>query len=84
MTVALDAPIRVGDVVVAAIAERRLQSGALWVHAEKRPVAVLLRRNGETLAFEPDGRPIGLDAFERRYPGRRAEFERVAETDRTS
>lgn len=83
MTVALDAVVRVDGVAFAAIVERSIQSGArgaVWFRGVKRPVAILINRDGETTAFEIDGAPITLEELEQRFPGRRAEFERLADT----
>lgn len=81
MTVELDKAIRVGAVTVAALVNRSVASHSargVWIHGVKRPVAVLTRQNNVTMAFEIDGLRISLDEFERRFPGKRADFERSA------
>lgn len=87
---ALEPVIRVGAVTVAALARRAIRAGALgvwscgvmggaWFQGEKRPVAILVRREGRTTAFGPDGAPIPLQTLERRFPGQLAAFERLAD-----
>lgn len=81
MTVELDEVIRFGAITAAALAERSVHGNAfnaVAIHGEKNPVAVLIRHADVTMAFEIDGRQISLGEFERRFPGRRAEFERIA------
>ena len=81
MTVELGEVIRVGAVTVAALAERSVHCvspHAVLVHGTKRPVAVLIRRNDVTMAFEIDGPRIALENLEQRFPGQCAEFERYA------
>lgn len=80
----LDEVIRVGAVTVAALAKRSVHGDSLHavsIYGAKHPVAVLIRRDDVTLAFEIDGPQIALDIFEQRFPGQRAEFERIASTD---
>jgi len=79
----LDPLVRTGSDAVAALVEvrreaRRAGSG-LGGYALKRPIAILVRRNGATAAFDPAGVVIELNAFDRQYPGCRTEFERWAE-----
>jgi len=73
MTAALDKVIRVGACAVGAVSERKVQpwyaGGSVSFHGTKRPVAILIRRDGMTLAFDVEGNPISLDTFQRRYPG---------------
>lgn len=85
MTVKLDRVVRVGAVAVAALARRSVGRGpwpGISFHGAKRPVAVLIRRDGVTTGFEVDGTPIPPDDLERRFPGQGAAFERVATGDR--
>lgn len=80
MTVELDRPIYAGGAAVAAIVSRSVHAGAwrgLAICGSKRPIAVLVRRDGRTAAFEADGRPIPRDELERRFPEQYAEFERL-------
>lgn len=81
MTAELDNVVRAGAVTAAAIATRSVHCdfrSAVSAHGHKHPVAVLIRRDGVTLAFDIDGSPIAREVLERRFPGRCAEFERVA------
>ena len=82
--VELDEVIRVGAVTVAALVKRSIHRGILHtasICGAKRPVAVLIRRDDVTLALEIDGPQITLDDLEQRFPGQRAEFERLAIAD---
>jgi len=84
MMVELDEVIRVGAITVAALVKRAVHGNAfcvLSICGEKYPVAVLIRRADITMAFEIDGPRITLDELEQRFPGQRAEFERIAITD---
>lgn len=77
--VQLDDIIRAGAVSIAALSEQSVHHGTVpstWILGTKRPVAVLIRRDDETLAFEANGSPIAFDDLEKRFPGGRAEFER--------
>ncbi|RIA47577.1 hypothetical protein [Dichotomicrobium thermohalophilum] len=82
MTVALDTVLRVGDMAVTAVVEQKVQAfhagDAPSFHGTKRPLAILIRRSGVTLAFDATGRALELDAFDRRYPGQRQDFEQQA------
>lgn len=81
----LDQVILVGSIAVAAVAQRSVRSNsrsAALMNGKKFPVAILIRRMDVTMAFEIDGPQIVLDDFERRFPGQRAEFERIAITNR--
>lgn len=87
MRTELDDIVRIGAVTIAALAKRSVFSrGSLGVafHGTKRPVAILIRHDDMTRAFEINGRQIALDEFERRFPGRRTEFERIAMSDSAS
>ncbi len=80
----LDQVIRVGSITVAAIAKRSVRGHPRWgvsIHGTKCPVAILIRRADVTLAFEIDGPQIPLDNLEQRFPGLRAEFERIKVED---
>jgi hypothetical protein len=82
MSVALDPVLRVGGVAVAALVECSVNCGrapAIWFFGTKSPVAILVRRDGATSAFETDGTGIAPDDLERRFPGQRAAFERAAD-----
>lgn len=81
MTVELAEIVRLGTVALAAVATSSVGSsfaGGVSLRGAKRPVAVLVRRDKTTMAFEIDGRPIASEELERRFPGQRAEFERRA------
>ena len=82
MTVELDNVISIGNVAVAALVQRIThcsdRMGAFSVCCIKRPVALLIHRNGVITAFEIDGQHIDPDDFELRYPGHRPAFERLA------
>ncbi len=83
MMLELDEVIRVGAITVAALAKRSVHGNSLCavsIHGAKRPVAILIRRADVTMAFEIDGPQIALDDLEQRFPGQRAEFERIAIT----
>lgn len=81
MTVELDDIVRIGDVAIAAVVERSVRRG-LWprmsIYGTKRPAVILIRDEGGTRAFDVDGTPMALNDFDRRFPGQRAEFERLA------
>lgn len=84
LIVELGEVIRVGAVTVAAVVRRSVRghvSHAVSIHGVKVPVAVLIRGDEVTMAFEIDGPQIALNTFERRFPGQRANFERVAMAD---
>ena len=88
MKVELDGIIHVGAVAIAALAQSFVRCfgrpHGLSAHCTKKPVAILIRRNDVTVAFEVDGAPIPLDAFEQRYPGQRTAFERLVGGNTTS
>lgn len=76
-----DSILRIGDVSVAALSRRSLSKSSGAVFGDKRPVAILIRRSqGPIAIYDPDGVAIPLDAFERRHPGRLAEFDRMSLT----
>lgn len=82
--VGLDELVRLGDVTVAAIAERSVRchtSHAMAILAAKHPLAVLIRSRGMTIACEVAGAPIALLDLDQRFPGLRAEFESLADRD---
>jgi len=84
MRAELDDIVRIGAVTIAALTQRSVSSRGfrgVALHGTKRPVAILIRLDDMTRAFEIDGRQIALDAFERRFPGQHAEFERLASDD---
>ena len=83
----LDDAIRVGAVTVAALVNRSVRSGPslpILFYGAKCPVAVLVHREGVTVAFEIDGAQIALDDLEQCFPGQRAAFERLATADTTT
>lgn len=79
MSVALDQPLRLGETIIAALSERTaggVRIGpALAGHGSKRPVAILVHRDGLTTAFDVDGTAIPSADFDLRYPDHRAAFE---------
>jgi hypothetical protein len=84
MRTELDDIVRIGAVTIAATAQRSVRgrgSHGVALHGTKRPVAILTRHDDMTRAFEINGRRIAWDEFERRFPGQRAEFERLASDD---
>jgi hypothetical protein len=65
MTVRLEAPRRIGDAVVAAVVETRIDARAIrgtavftGTHA---PRAILIAQGGTVSAFAPDGRPLSIE-----------------------
>lgn len=80
MSVELDSVMRVGAVATAAVTETRVcswHSGrALSFYGAKRPLAVLVSDVRATRAFDVDGKELGLETFDARYPRQRDEFER--------
>ena len=87
MTVELDRPVHVGGVTVAAIVRRSVHTAAwagLAIHGAKRPLAVLVHREGLVVGFEANGRSVPLDDLRRRFPDPCAEFERLTASDTSS
>ncbi len=82
MSIGLDRVICVGGVAVAALVKSSVHCSEYWrslsAYCAKRPIAVLIRHDGVTTAFDIDGGRIELDAFERLDPGQRTTFERQA------
>lgn len=82
MKVELDSIIHIGGTAIAALAQSSVHCSSkrrgLSAHCAKYPVAILIRHNDVTGAFEIDGAPIPMDVFEHRYPGQRSAFERLA------
>lgn len=75
----LDEIIRLGEISVAALVKRSLYcdfSNTVSIHGAKRPIAVLVRCNDVTMAFEINGSRIAQNDLERRFPGQCAEFEK--------
>ena len=82
MRVYLDETVRTGPFAISAIVEVSvICSGRrrLTAFGSKRPIAILIRRNGMTVALGVDGASIPTEDIERRFPGSTAEFERMAE-----
>lgn len=80
MRIELDDVVRIGTVTIVALAQRSVcsqGSHGVSFHATKRPVAILIRHDDVTIAFEINGRQIAFDEFEEHFPGQRAEFERL-------
>lgn len=82
MKVELDGVIHIGEIAIATLALSSVHCSGrprgLLAHCAKKPVAILIRHNDVTIAFEIDGSPIPMDAFEQRYPGQCSAFERIA------
>jgi hypothetical protein len=83
MKIELDGIIHVGETTIAALAKSSVRcfggANGLSAYGTKQPVAVLIRRDEITVAFEADGTPIPPEEFEQRYPGQRAAFEGLAD-----
>lgn len=81
MTVKPDQPLFIGDIAIAALAERGTTcvgplKGVLG-HGTKRPLAVLIRQANKTTILDIEGTPIDIENFDRRHPGQRAAFEQM-------
>ncbi|PQO24795.1 hypothetical protein C2I36_01555 [Rhodobacteraceae bacterium WD3A24] len=78
MTVALDPPRICGGVAVAALArtERRVRAlgGAVALHAEKTPVAILFHDGARTWAQDCAGRSVPLGRIAVMAPGAEAQL----------
>ena len=65
MTARLEAPRRIGEAVVAAVVETRIDARRIGKAAvfsgTHAPRAILIAREGTVLAYAPDGRPLSLD-----------------------
>jgi hypothetical protein len=84
MTVALEPVLRIGAVALGVLVEssvRRAFLLGLSIYGSKRPVAVLIRRDGVTIRFGIDGARIAEDDFDRRFPGWISAFERAADRE---
>jgi len=78
MTLALDPPIAVGAVRIAALCETGIKTHA-WpvggaVSASKTPFAILVRKGRSVEAFGLDGAPLDLAALEEHCPGLKREM----------
>ncbi len=84
MKAELDEVTRIGSTAVAAVIVRAIHShggaGTPSFYCAKWPLAVLIRHNGVTAAFESNGSRIDADKFERQQPGLRATFDYLAST----
>lgn len=73
MTWSVDPPVRAGPVLVCAVVERRVdvRAGhrALSAVVEKRPVLLLVSREGRVSGFDLSGNPVSRAEIDRRYPG---------------
>ncbi len=73
MTLRLEPAIDVGGWRAAALCEQAIAvacaGGAMVATAHKRPVAILLAREGVVTAFAPDGLALDVADLERRCPG---------------
>jgi hypothetical protein len=84
MRLEFDDIVHLGGVTIAALAQRLVggrDSHGFSFHGMKRPLAIFIRQDDMTTAFEINGCQIDLDEFELRFPGKRAEFERMATSD---
>ncbi len=84
MKAELDEIIRMGSTAVAAVIVRAIHcqggAGTPSFCCAKWPLAVLIRHNGATTAFESNGSRIDADEFERQHPGLRATFDYLVST----
>jgi hypothetical protein len=82
VSVALEGPVRSGGVVVAALVRQEIvphrARPGLAVTGSRHPVALLIRAEGATLAFGPDGAALPPEEIEHLRPGTLAEI--AAET----
>lgn len=73
MTVVLDQLVRLGKLHIAVLAECRViaghAKGAVFVSAQKRPVAVLIRQDTSVATFAPEGKPMSRREIEKLCPG---------------
>ena len=73
MTVVLDQVMTLGPLHIAVLAECRViaghAKGAVFVSAQKRPVAVLIRQDTSVAAFAPEGKPMSRMEIENLCPG---------------
>lgn len=78
MKVALEQPVWIGNVAVAAIVETRFVGhetrSSLSARAWKRPMAVLVHQAGVTRVYDVDGSEISPDDIADRFPGQLAAF----------
>lgn len=78
MTVVLGHPVAVGEAVVAAlicnsISEHRLPRH-VWLTGSRRPVAILVRRGDDVIAFTPEGNSLAAEDVEDLCPGAIQQF----------
>ncbi len=78
----LDAPLKVGGTVLAAVCTRsahaRRISGMTVARGHKTPVAFLFLSRDRLHATTPQGDPISLDQLDRMHPGVVARFRNAA------
>ena len=78
MTVALDKIVQVHGLCFASITDHAImksdQFGVFFFQCAKRPMAVLMCKEGQIKAFRPDGSNMRLDRIENCYPGVLEEF----------
>lgn len=71
MTIVLDEAMRIGETTIAAIVYRSTSCqdiGVISCQAAKHPVAILVRQDDMTIAFDLDGSPIAEEDIEKRFP----------------
>ena len=82
MSLRLEGIAAVGDIVFAALVETTIETfkrqGRVALYVRKAPIAVLIARAGATEIFDTSGTRIDKRAFDKRRPGVRAKFERLA------
>lgn len=82
MALTLDTPRAVGDLLVVALCDARVDRhplpGGAGFFARKHPVAILMRRGARITAFAPDGEVLDLNTLERRFPGLQSRLEKVS------
>ncbi|WP_373028164.1 hypothetical protein [Sulfitobacter sp.] len=73
MTVVLDQTMTLGPLRISVLAECRVMTGhakgAVFVSAQKRPVAFLIKQDAKLAAFGPEGRPMSRAEIESLCPG---------------
>lgn len=80
MTIALDQAIHVGKSTIVAMVNRSIMCQSMCTvsfQAAKRPVAILVKHDEVTLAFDLDGSPIAMEKVEELFSTALAAFERM-------
>ena len=83
MAIALGEVLRHGDISITAIIETTIHShlsnGAAGIHGQRIPVAILVRQDASTVAFDTNGRTIPVDELDQHYRSERREFEHIVD-----